>query len=313
MPERFRNERNCPLCGNSTYVALGSDRLAHLWRCAFCDLVSVRRLPAPEDLHAVYGEAYFRNTRSEEMGYEDYEQDRYCIVKTAARRLETIEHHHPERGRLLDVGCALGFFADTARSRGWDAEGIDISGHAVEYATNELGLSARQGVLESAGYEPESFDVITMWDVIEHVTDPVAELRLVHRLLRPGGLLMLSTPDVGSRVAKTTGARWMGYKLAEEHLYYFDEKTIGLALDRAGFAVLEERPIGKDVSLDFFAKRLRLYAPPAASALAWGLDRAGLGRASIYVNPRDILSVVARKPGDAAAQGEARATSASAP
>lgn len=296
MPERFRNERTCPLCGNSTYAALGAPRLAHLWRCAFCDLVSVRSLPASEDLHAVYGEAYFRNTRSEEMGYEDYEQDRYCIVKTARRRLATIERHHPVRGHLLDVGCALGFFADTARSRGWEAEGIDISQHAVDYATGELGLPARQGVLEDGGYDQESLDVITMWDVIEHVTDPVAELRLVYGLLRPGGLLMLSTPDVGSLVARATGARWMGYKLAEEHLYYFDRKTIGLALERAGFAVVEERPVGKDVSLDFFAKRLRLYAPPAASALAWSLDKAGLGRASVYVNPRDILSVVARKP-----------------
>jgi len=155
-------------------------------------------------------------------------------------------------------------------------------------------------VLSESAYEPGSFDVITMWDVIEHVTDPVAELRLVYDLLRPGGLLMLSTPDVGSLVAKATGPRWMGYKLAEEHLYYFDEKTISLALEKAAFEVLETRPIGKDVSLEFFAKRLRLYAPPAASALAWGLDRVGLGRASVYVNPRDIMAVVARKAGEPA-------------
>ncbi|MCK9518538.1 MAG: class I SAM-dependent methyltransferase [Dehalococcoidia bacterium] len=294
MPERFRDQRPCPLCSQTTYIALSSPRLAHLWRCAYCDLVSVRRLPEPEELHAVYGEAYFRNSRSEESGYEDYEQDRYCIVKTAKRRLDTLERYTQERGRLLDVGCALGFFADTARHRGWQAEGIDISHHAVEYATEHLGLPARQGILRDAGYAPGSFDAVTMFDVIEHVTDPVAELQLVRTLLKPGGVVMLSTPDVGSLAARLTGPRWMGYKLAEEHLYYFDRKTITLALDHAGFEVLEARPIGKDVSLDFFAKRLRLYAPPIAAGLGWGIEKARLGRASIYANPRDILSVVAR-------------------
>ncbi|MGE5594724.1 MAG: class I SAM-dependent methyltransferase [Hyphomicrobiales bacterium] len=296
MPELIPSERVCVLCGNSAYRPIGSARLEHLWRCAYCDLVSVRDMPRLEDLHAVYGEAYFRNARSEETGYEDYEQDRYCIVKTARRRLDTIERYRRPPGRLLDVGCALGFFADTARKRGWDAEGIDISEHAVSYARTELGLPARQGVLRDAGYEPASFDVITMWDVIEHVTDPVAELRLVHGILRDEGLLVISTPDVGSPVARLTGSRWMGYKLALEHLYYFDRKTIRLALEKAGFEVLDIRPIGKDVSLEFFSKRLRLYAPPAASALGWTLDRAGLGRASIYANPQDILQVIARKP-----------------
>jgi len=297
MPERFRNQRPCPLCNHTTYVALPSPKLSHLWRCAYCDLVSVRRLPAPEELHAVYGEAYFRNSRSEESGYEDYERDRYCIVKTAQRRLDTLERYAGERGRLLDVGCALGFFADTARQRGWQAEGIDISQHAVDYAREHLGLPARKGVLAEAGYEPESFDAITMFDVIEHVLDPVAELRLVRRLLKPGGVVMLSTPDIGSIVARITGPRWMGYKLAEEHLYYFNRKTITLALDHAGFDVLEVKPIGKDVSLDFFAKRLRLYAPPIAAALGWAVNKARLGRASVYANPRDILGVVARRSG----------------
>jgi 2-polyprenyl-3-methyl-5-hydroxy-6-metoxy-1,4-benzoquinol methylase len=254
----------------------------------------VRRLPEPAELHAVYGEAYFRNSRSEESGYEDYEQDRYCIVKTAGRRLDILERYTHERGRLLDVGCALGFFADAARHRGWQAEGIDISQHAVDYATQHLGLPAKQGVLGEAGYEPGSFAAITMFDVIEHVPDPVAELRLVRTLLRPGGVVMLSTPDVGSLAARATGARWMGYKLAEEHLYYFDRKTITLALDHAGFEVLDVQPIGKDVSLDFFAKRLRLYAPPVAAALGWAFEKARLGRASVYANPRDILGVVAR-------------------
>jgi hypothetical protein len=87
----------------------------------------------------------------------------------------------------------------------------------------------------------------------------------------------------------------MGFKLAEEHLVYFDRNTITLALAQANFEVERIKPIGKDVSLDFFTRRLRLYAGP----LAWGLEKvikaARLGRASVYANPRDILMVIARR------------------
>lgn len=298
MPTRFRDQRPCPLCRNTTYQALRHPRLAHLWRCDTCGLVSVRTLPARDQLHEIYGEAYFRNARSEEMGYDDYEADRYCITRTARRRLDTIERFAPERGRLLDVGCALGFFLAAARDRGWQVEGLDISRHAVDYATGRLHIPARAGHLEDAGFEPASFDLVTAWDVIEHVPAPLETLAHCRSLLRPGGLLVLSTPDVGSLVAKLTGPRWMGFKLAEEHLWYFSRHTIELALDRAGFETLSLTAIGKDVSLDFFTRRLRLYAPPLASAVGRGVDLLGLGRASVYVNPRDIVMAIARRRDD---------------
>lgn len=295
MASRFRNERPCGLCGNNVFESLGSKKLAHLCRCATCGLVCVRRFPEREELEAVYGEEYFKSTDSAVMGYDDYERDRYCILKTASRRLDEIERYTPARGRLLDVGCALGFFMEEAHRRGWQVEGVDISAHAVAYAREKLGLDARPGLLREAGFTPGSFDVLTLWDVIEHVPEPVAELEYCRELLRPGGIIVLSTPDAGSLVAKLTGARWMGFKLAEEHLYYFSRKTMALALEKAGFDVLDLTSIGKDVALDFFARRLSLYAPPLAKAVGKGVQMAGLERAAVYVNPRDILCVVARR------------------
>jgi 2-polyprenyl-3-methyl-5-hydroxy-6-metoxy-1,4-benzoquinol methylase len=269
--------------------------MASLHRCRTCGLVSVSEMPPPEALRDVYGEAYFRNARSDEVGYDDYEADRDCIVRTANRRLDVIEWHTSHRGRLLDVGCALGFFVEAAVRRGWHAEGLDISEHATSYARDVLGVEARTGTLHEAGYAPASFDVITAWDVIEHVPDPVAELRFMRTLLKDGGLLVLSTPDIGSLVARVTGSRWMGFKLAEEHLVYFDRNTLTLALAQGGFEVERVKPIGKDVSLEFFTRRLRLYAGPAAWALEKLVWAVRLGRASVYVNPRDILMVIARK------------------
>jgi 2-polyprenyl-3-methyl-5-hydroxy-6-metoxy-1,4-benzoquinol methylase len=269
--------------------------MASLHRCRTCGLVSVREMPAPEELRAVYGEAYFRNARSDDLGYDDYEADRDCIARTAHRRLDIIEWHASHRGRLLDVGCALGFFVEAAAERGWRAEGVDISEHATAYAREQLGVEAHTGTIHETAYEPGTFDVITAWDVIEHVTDPVAELRYMRTLLREGGLLVLSTPDIGSFVARITRSRWMGFKLAEEHLVYFDRNTITLALAQGGFEVERVKPIGKDVSLEFFSRRLRLYAGPLAWLLEGGVRLLRLRRKSVYVNPRDILMVIARK------------------
>jgi len=291
----------CPLCGNSLFAPLRSrtgsvhSKMASLHRCRTCGLVSVREMPPADALRDVYGEAYFRNARSDEVGYDDYEADRYCISRTADRRLDMIEWHTSHRGRLLDVGCALGFFVEAASRRGWAAEGLDISEHATSYAREVLGVEARTGTLHTAGYEPGTFDVITAWDVIEHVPDPVAELRYMRTLLREGGLLVLSTPDIGSRVAKLTGSRWMGFKLAEEHLVYFDRNTLTLALAQGGFEVERLKPIGKDVSLEFFTRRLRLYAGPVAWAMEKLIGALRLSRVTVYANPRDILMAIARK------------------
>jgi len=253
-------------------------------------------MPARTELDAVYGEAYFHSERSAEVGYADYAADRDAITRTADRRLAALERHAPLRGRLLDVGCALGFFMLAAQQRGWQVEGCDISAHAAAFAREELGLPARAGTLEEMAYEPSSFDAITMWDVIEHVIDPVAELRLAASLLRPGGVLALSTPDVGSLPARLARGRWMGYKLAEEHLTYFDRSTITRAVEMAGLDVVDIRTTGKDVSLAFAAERLALYAGPAARALGRALGAAGVAHRAVYLNPRDILCVTARRP-----------------
>lgn len=291
----------CVLCGATAPQPLQRRGLRHLQRCDSCGLVSVRHIPGPSELREVYSEEYFRNAHSHVSGYEDYASDRYCILKTAHRRLDLIERQVSVRGRLLDVGCALGFFLEAAMERGWQVEGIDISAHAADYATHHLGIDVRCGMLEEAGFPASSFDVLTAWDVVEHVPDPVEFLRTCHDLLRPGGLMVLTTPDVGSLVAKLTGPRWMGFKLAEEHLYYFSRQTLAVALRNAGFKPNLARPVGKDISLEFFAQRLQMYAPWLARPMGRAVWTVGLDRASVYVNPRDILLMVARRPSPQAA------------
>ncbi|MGI8927780.1 MAG: class I SAM-dependent methyltransferase [Tepidiformaceae bacterium] len=285
----------CNLCGSGEATPY-AEGLPHLVRCSGCGLVRVAQLPGLDRLEQVYSADYFRNESSHVVGYADYEQDKSLILRTSHRRLARLEVLRPRRGRLLDIGCAFGFFLQAANRRGWEVEGIDLSSHAVDYARRDLGDDAvRCGQLESAGYEPASFDLITLWDVVEHFTDPREKLAYCRELLRDDGLLVLSTPDAGSLAARLTGSHWMGFKLAEEHLYYFSRKTMHAMLERAGFEPVETFQVGKDVALELFAARLRLYAPPLAALVERVVRRAGRGRSSVYVNPRDIMCVVARK------------------
>jgi len=284
----------CRLCGSSEIVSLGDARLDHLVRCGACGLVHVRDFPFAGDLQHVYGESYYRNTSSHVVGYEDYEADEANVLETAQRRLRQISRRKRAPGHLLDVGCAVGFFLEAARERGWQASGIELSSYAAERARTRVGCDVHCGELTDVRLPAGTFDVITLWDVVEHMADPLEQLTECRRIIKPDGLLALSTPDIGSLMAKLTGPRWMGFKLADEHLYYFSRATATELLDRAGFEVVQAFPVGKCIHVEFFVKRLGLYLPRLAGALMRLVRGTWLGERTIYVNPGDIICLVAR-------------------
>jgi 2-polyprenyl-3-methyl-5-hydroxy-6-metoxy-1,4-benzoquinol methylase len=256
--------------------------------------VYVSPRPDPNELYALYGETYFRNDESGVVGYTNYLRDEANIRKTFAGRLKRLERY-VQPGRLLDVGCAAGFFLDVAHERGWQVEGMDVSSFAVEYARNRFGYDVRHGSLTDLDFPAGAYDLVTMWDVIEHVPDPMAYVRKAASLVRPGGVFALATPDVDSVPARLTGARWVGYKLSEEHVYYFSTKMLARMLDEAGFEVADARHVGKYVTLRLFLDRLGMYSPLLAKALALAERSFKLSEWALYVNPFDIVAVTARK------------------
>ena len=150
------------------------------------------------------------------------------------------------------------------------------------------------GTLDSAPHAPESFDLITLWDVVEHVPDPGALLARARELLRPDGLLVLETQDVSSQFARVLGRRWHHYK-HDEHLYHFTPATITTLLQGAGLRVdaLTHRHAGKWVSLDFVAERSSRLHPALARVLGRAAGRAQ--GAGAYVNVMDEMIVLARR------------------
>ncbi|MCA0454664.1 MAG: methyltransferase domain-containing protein [Chloroflexi bacterium] len=284
----------CNLCGSQQNHPFCPENGLRLVECENCGLVYVSPRPDPNELYALYGETYFHNNQSGVVGYTNYLKDEPNIRKTFAGRLARLARFI-RPGKLLDVGCAAGFFLDEARKQGWNVSGLDVSSFAVGYAAEHFGLDVRQGSLTELDFTDGSFDAVSMWDVIEHVPDPKAYIQRAAELLRSGGVIVLATPDVGSIPARLTGKRWVGYKLSEEHVYYFSIPTLSRMLNEAGFDVLDARHVGKFVTVRLFLDRLGMYSPIIARLLALAEKAFHLSERSVYVNPFDIVAITARK------------------
>ncbi|HEC22633.1 MAG TPA: class I SAM-dependent methyltransferase [Chloroflexi bacterium] len=232
--------------------------------------------------------------------YEIVEDPLY-LQERGARKI-TFRHHlknfqrytGPADGRrLLDVGAYIGVFVETAIEAGWDAWGLEPSLWAVNYAT-EHGLSVVQGTLEDARFPPESFDALTMWDVIEHLADPLGQLEHCYRLLKPGGWIAVHTMDIESLFARLMGSRWPW--LMEMHIHYFSRRTLGEVLEKAGFRVVRIRPEGRFLRLRYLTTRLRPYSAFLADVVD-GLGRVtGLDKVPLPVNFGDLVTAYARRP-----------------
>lgn len=288
----------CQVCGSRHSERKFEDPPFDVRRCTNCGLVYVTPRMTAEDLEReVYSEVYWKSDKPREHGYADYAKDEALYLKTFRRRLRFVQSHCPEPGRVLDVGCAAGYFLRVMRDAGWEVRGVELSPIAAE-ARRSLGDDAVfNGYLDAIPAEREdfakhSFDLITMWDVIEHVPDPQELLRQVRQLLKPGGTLILETQNVDSAFANLLGRRWHHYK-HREHLYHFNRSTVREVLGQAGFAVQSTTASygGKYVSFSFIAERAaRLHK--AVSVLLSPLSL--LKQANVYVNLRDELVVVAK-------------------
>lgn len=285
----------CDLCGSQSarylYPNLG------IIQCAACGLARTDGIPDREELKRLYSETYFRSADSAALGYDDYVADRAKISKTFQKRMIEIEKWTGGKGRLLDVGCATGFSLEVASKLGWEAEGIEISEFACEFARRNLGIDILCGSLEDAHMEAEAFDVITMWDYIEHCPDPAKQLAHANRLLKKGGLLALTTPDISSLPARIWGARWMGIKQGE-HLYYFSSATIRRFLLKYRFEPVRLTHVGKYIDVQFFIKRAGQYSSAAQRLLSRAARLLRIADRVVYVNPFDIILVYGKKIGN---------------
>jgi 2-polyprenyl-3-methyl-5-hydroxy-6-metoxy-1,4-benzoquinol methylase len=196
-------------------------------------------------------------------------------------------------GRLLDLGCWVGFLASEAASQGWQVTGVEPSRWAAERARSR-GVQVIEAPLLEAGLPAGAFDAVTLGDVIEHFPDPGAALDRVASLLAPGGVVWIATPDAGSRLARVLGRRW--WSVIPTHLHLFTRRSLARLLERHGFEVLATGTAPKTFTVAYYLDRLGGYWPPLARA-ANAMARA-LGVADRLWTPdfRDRMYVLARRP-----------------
>jgi SAM-dependent methyltransferase len=263
-------------------------------RCPTCGVLCRADIPDESELADLYRDDYFFASAGDlgGRGYADYLGEERNHRAVACARLGLIGSHQPP-GSLLDVGSAAGFFVDEGRRAGWDAEGVELSETMAE-AAGSLGAVIHRGLFAEVALPEASFDAVTMWDYLEHSTDPVADLRRACRLLRPGGIVALSTGDAAAPVARLTGSRWH-LLTPRHHNFFFTPRSIERALARSGLRMLSIGHPGARYSVAYLTHKLRVVGDVAALRSAAGRIASSRAAAiSIPVNLFDIMTVVAR-------------------
>jgi 2-polyprenyl-3-methyl-5-hydroxy-6-metoxy-1,4-benzoquinol methylase len=279
------SQRHCELCDRSTEQrALYSIRGCVIYRCETCGLGSTA-LPPQLNVLEIYDESYFRGGQAD--GYGDYLASETVLRREFRSSLAKLRRHTVPGGRLLEVGCAYGFFLAVARPY-FECVGVEVSGAAVDHGRRR-GVDIRQGVLTpEMATELGTFDAAVMLDVIEHLDRPAETLRLLASTLRPNGVVMISTGDWGSAVARVMGRRWR-LMTPPQHLFFFSRRTLAAMLERAGFEVLAWEHPWKTVPVGLMAyqlaRRLGFRLPVSTRMYSAGAP----------VNLFDAVQIFARK------------------
>jgi SAM-dependent methyltransferase len=204
-------------------------------RCARCDLEFVFPTPSPAAIAAVYQTGYFQGGGA---GYADYFiREREQVARKSAARLAALRELGVSTGRLFDLGCAAGYFLGHARDAGFTVAGAEPSPDALA----AMDPSLRAAVVPSLDALADSarFEVITAWDVLEHLPDPAATVGRLRSLLAPGGVLAVVVPVLGSTTTRLAPARWDQYK-PPEHLWFWSARAMRALLSDHGLTVVRE-------------------------------------------------------------------------
>jgi SAM-dependent methyltransferase len=235
----------CRCCNSEEHSFLykGKDRLHgldgefSLFTCSNCGVVAVRPRLSSDEIQKFYPETYISYPNPIEHEKSSVKKfDRQFGVAKRRRKIE--KHTKKRKGRILDIGCATGIFLNEMKTHGWDAYGVEPSSYAAGVAVEQLGLNVFNGYLDEVDFEDHFFDVITLWDVFEHLPDPDEALRIIKRILKADGSLVITMPNTDSWERKIFNQYWAGWDVPR-HYHIFSEDAIerllrlhGMRIDR---------------------------------------------------------------------------------
>ena len=234
---------SCNYCGSSNYTRLyhipdllldPKSELFSMVRCNQCGLLYQNPRPTQEEIERYYAQDYEPFYQEKTENWIMKKVGRYGVYK----RCRTINSLRGiNSGRLLDIGCSTGLFLNVLQQSGkWEVMGVEPSEYAVKVAWERYQLEVFNGTLQQANYPTGFFDVVTLWDVLEHLPDPSGSLEEISRITKPNGYLVMRVPNSDSVDAKIFGPCWAGLDLPR-HYYVFSKKNIIWFLERIGYGV----------------------------------------------------------------------------
>jgi 2-polyprenyl-3-methyl-5-hydroxy-6-metoxy-1,4-benzoquinol methylase len=245
------NMRDCDFCEavETVYMILGGKYGRHV-KCRNCHLIYVNPIEKASKINGDYSKT----------GITDAPIIRGSRLRAAKSQLGLIKKYKSGT-TLLDIGCGEGFFLFNASKVGYTTKGIEISQDAAEYARREFSLDVEAKPFEELRFVENYFDVVTLWQVLEHVPYPLMVLKEVHRILKPGGLIATSTPDIEGIMVKIFRRKW--WNLRRLHINQFTAKTLTDILNRAGFENVFSTGYKEYISLSMLVipllKHLQVY------------------------------------------------------
>lgn len=260
--QAYRSPRRCPVCLSREVSTLTQIRGWVVRACARCKCRYLGNFPSDEELEALYNDQYFSSGRDSEHGYASRDLTP-AARRTNERRLATLRRHLPSNARILEIGAGNGLFGQTA-AREFEYVGIDLCDEAVRSARVQ-GLEVYRASLSQFVNTGPAFDAVTLFHVFEHLADPHDALATLAELLRPGGILVLITPDTESLLCAISGDRWVSYKFPE-HLILYSRSALIELLEHSGFEIVSASGDYEYCDHPFLISRLDALHPIAAAA-----------------------------------------------
>jgi len=289
----------CNLCGADDAEVLFEAGVAQhnqIVACRKCGLMysNPRIRPADQDLVKDYDPNLTGDPEAYDPGRFDKER---VQVRDYADTREYLKKLYPHRGKLIELGCGVGFLLKAFADDGWDVTGIEPDRGFCEYIEKKQGLKALPTILETSGIPDNSVDVVVFLHVIEHVPDPLATLETIFRVLKPGGHLVLETPRYDSLMFKLLGKRERSLS-CDGHIYFFTTDTLRKLTEKAGFKTKQWRYVGRSLNLERLSWNVGVISKSKAvqKLLKKTSDLLRFNKLHFKMNMRDMQRIVVQKP-----------------
>ncbi|MGB8368894.1 MAG: methyltransferase domain-containing protein [Limisphaerales bacterium] len=286
----------CNLCGADDYMVRFPKGVAQLHRIVQCNRCGLMYANPQELVNCECYESDAHPKVFDEVEARQYLQKQHVQLPDSEKALRVLNGFFPQRGKLLEIGSYCGIFLDRIRADGWEVMGLEPDPAAADYSRSRYGLTITGRLLPNPDLADRTFDAVVMLHVIEHMPDPSESLAAIHRVLKPGGVLVAETPRFDSLMFKLLGRRERSLANCDGHIFFFTVTTLRKMFEKCGFEVVRSDLVGRTLTWErlFYNIGVITHSSRIQRWLASLSATLHLDRFRIHINARDIQRIYGR-------------------